>query len=87
MMQEFIPALDKQKPPGTSVAGRLYRGFFPFFCWFFSWVSVDVPVFFSCNGCSQFVEGFVDTLFKEDDSAFTNIKLPPVGRVVWVSFV
>lgn len=35
MMQEFTPALDKQKPPGTSVAGRLYRGFFPFFVVFF----------------------------------------------------
>lgn len=53
MMQGFTPALDKQKPPGTSVAGRLYRGFFTFFCWFFlSWTSGDVPVFFSCNGCS-----------------------------------
>lgn len=31
MMQEFTPALDKQKPPGTLVAGRLYRGFFTFF--------------------------------------------------------
>lgn len=35
MMQEFTPALDKQKPPGTLVAGRLYRGFLLFFVGFF----------------------------------------------------